>query len=74
MGLFRLFILAVIGYCAYALWRKYQQHQRLQQRPTTQVTDTVRCAYCNTHSPKQTAVYANGKWYCNEQHQKLSQQ
>lgn len=74
MGLFRLLILGAIGYFVYAMWRKYQQHQRLQRQSTAQVTDTVRCAYCNTHSPKHTAVSANGKWYCNEQHQQLSQQ
>jgi uncharacterized protein len=62
-----LFIIIAIWLVVMILRHFLQQGQRRrEQLPPT--TDTVKCAYCGLHLPKNDAVHAGGEWYCSEKH------
>lgn len=74
MGLMRLLLICVVAYLAYFAWRNYQAKQRIaRQQAANSIKQTIRCAYCDAHTPKDHAISANGQWYCSEQHKQLAQ-
>ena len=72
----RLVILLVIVWLVYSITRRWiasleQKKQQKQQRPL-RISTMVSCAHCGLHVPQDEAVQAGGKYYCSDEHKKLS--
>ncbi len=64
-----LFILALWG--IYLIVRHLMRSQSLKKPPAPtrmKSVDSVQCAYCGLHLPRQEALERQGRYYCNQAH------
>ncbi|MET0091410.1 MAG: PP0621 family protein [Candidatus Thiodiazotropha sp.] len=70
MGLrYILFGLALWG--IYLIVRHFQRTRSLRKPPSSnrmKSVDSVQCAYCGLHLPRQEALEQKGRYYCNQAH------
>jgi uncharacterized protein len=68
------FLLFVVLYVAYLMWRNGRLAARKERRPPPQQAptspqDMVRCPICGVHLPRPDAVAGtNGLLYCSQEH------
>ncbi|HXH04583.1 MAG TPA: PP0621 family protein [Candidatus Competibacteraceae bacterium] len=69
LGFRQLLLLALIA-AGFWLWRRWRRRRRAPSPRVPVYRETVRCAYCGIHIPKERAVgdSASGGYYCSEQH------
>ncbi|MBF0218209.1 MAG: hypothetical protein HQL49_01580 [Gammaproteobacteria bacterium] len=76
MGLIRLIILALLGWIAYGLYRRYQQHATKRDDSLNAPSQPdqlgsermVRCQQCQLHFPEREAFMKDGHYYCCQEH------
>jgi len=77
MGLIRLVVILVIVWLVYSITRRWiasleqKKEQKKQQRPS-RISTMVSCAHCGLHVPQDDALQAQGKYYCSDEHKRLS--
>jgi len=74
MGIFRLLTILLIAWLVYALYKRYIKNKSLK-RPTNKRKNTekvVKCEHCATHIPEHEAIVDKGRYYCSEEHKRLS--
>ena len=64
----RLVFFAVIAAVVYWLLKSIGNQSSRDENMTERVEDTVRCAHCGVHFPKQESLIAGEKFYCCEAH------
>ncbi|MCU7905336.1 MAG: hypothetical protein KZQ76_05645 [Candidatus Thiodiazotropha sp. (ex Epidulcina cf. delphinae)] len=73
MGLrYLFFVLALWG--VYLIARHFLRQRRMRNDKLQQVksVDSVQCAYCGLHLPKNEAVRDNERYFCNKAHLKAA--
>ncbi|MEE9493328.1 MAG: PP0621 family protein [Gammaproteobacteria bacterium] len=45
-----------------------KQKQKRQQKPTKEIRETVKCAYCEVYLPEKDAIKQQGRHFCSEEH------
>ncbi|MEW8507642.1 MAG: PP0621 family protein [Candidatus Thiodiazotropha sp.] len=73
MGLrYIFFALAVLG--VYLIVRHFWRQSRQNEGKSKQVksVDSVQCAYCGLHLPKEEAVSDDSRYYCSKAHLKAA--
>ncbi len=77
MGLIRLVVILVIVWLVYSMTRRWiasleQKQAQKKQQQSSRISTMVSCAHCGLHVPQDEALQAQGKYYCSDEHQKLS--
>lgn len=75
MGLIRLLVILIIAWLVYSMTRRWlaSLEQKKQQQDASRIETMVSCAHCGLHIPQKEALQAQGKYFCSEEHRKLSQ-
>jgi uncharacterized protein len=70
----RLIFIFVIGLIIYWIIRAYVRRvPREDAESQARVgEDMVRCSHCGVHLPRSESILAEGKFYCSEEHRRLS--
>jgi uncharacterized protein len=54
--------------------KSYARSQNNRSAPTVRGSeDMVKCAHCGVNLPRSEAILTKGKFFCSQEHQKLSQ-
>ncbi len=64
------FLLIILAIWIVVMILRYflQQERREAKRKLPTATDTVKCARCGLHLPRDEAIASGGQWYCSERH------
>ncbi|MBF0469892.1 MAG: hypothetical protein HQL48_00805 [Gammaproteobacteria bacterium] len=69
MGIFRLLIVAAIGWLFYTLYRRIQQQPGKNPPPAKfEGEEVVSCRVCALHIPRNEALRESGHYYCCREH------
>jgi uncharacterized protein len=75
----RLLFIFLVGFIAYFLIKSYFKKLNQQQRPPDVNAENkaedkkmLRCEHCGIHAPQSEGVTAEGKFYCSDEHYRLS--
>ncbi|MES9969516.1 MAG: PP0621 family protein [Candidatus Thiodiazotropha sp.] len=73
MGL-RYIFLALALWGVFLIGRHFWRQSRQKDKPSQQIksVDSVQCAYCGLHLPRDEAVNEDGKYYCSKTHLKAA--
>ncbi len=76
MGIFRLLTILLIAWLVYALYKRYikKKSKNLQPRKNRKPEKIVKCEHCATHIPEHEAIVDKGRYYCSEEHKRISNQ
>jgi uncharacterized protein len=72
----KLILLVVVFFVVYTILKTYQRNVQRREQDTVQTEgseDMVRCAHCGVNLPKSESIFSRDKFYCTDEHRKLSQ-
>jgi uncharacterized protein len=75
----RLLLIFIVGFVAYLLVKSYFKKLNQPRRPPDGNMDNkaddkkmLRCSHCGIHAPQSEGVSAGDKFYCSDEHYRLS--
>jgi uncharacterized protein len=75
----RLLFIFLVGFIAYFLIKSYFKKLNQPQRPPdakagdkAEDKKMLRCEHCGIHAPQSEGISAGGKFYCSDEHYRLS--
>jgi len=74
MGIFRLLTILLVAWLVYALYKRYLK-ARSQNQSAKKIKNSekvVKCEHCKTHVPEHEAIIDKGRYYCSEEHKRIS--
>lgn len=74
MGIFRLLTILLIAWLCYALYKRYIKNKS-SKRPMKKGKNpekVVKCEHCAMHIPEHEAILDKGRYYCSEEHKRIS--
>lgn len=74
MGIFRLLTILLIAWLVYALYKRYvkARSQNLTSKKSKNPEKIVKCEHCATHIPEHEAIIDKERYYCSEEHKRIS--
>lgn len=72
MNIMRFLLLVIAIFIGFMIVKHFMASRRVQtKKKLPESTPMVRCEQCGVHLPRQDAISADGKYYCNDEHRRL---
>jgi uncharacterized protein len=73
MGVLRLLLLIAAVVLVYFVLKSFRRSLNKPPAPGAKVEDMVRCEHCGVNLPRSEALLSRGRFFCSEEHRRLSQ-